>query len=891
MPSVAPAVGAGASGVLLERSAELSTLVGCLEAVERSSRGQVLLVGGEAGIGKTTLLRRFCEERGQSARVLWGACDPLFTPSPLGPLLEVAEASGGELEAVVERGAMPHAVVTALAQELSARVPTVFVLEDVHWADEATLDVVRLLARRVETVPALVLASYRDDELGRAHPLRILLGELATSRTVRRLKPARLSPGAVAQLAEPYGVDAEELYRKTAGNPFFVVEALATKAEGIPDTVRDAVLARAARLSPAGATILEAVAVVPPQAEVWLLEALAGDAADGLDECLTSGMLVAQAAGVAFRHELARLAVEASVPPHRRVELHRRALARLADPPGGAPDLARLVHHAEAAGDVDAVLRFAPAAAARAASLGAYREAAAQYGRALRFGDRLPVGVRAELLERRSHACYLTDQNVAAVEAVQASLECRRQLGQRLEEGDSLRWLSEVLWCPGRSAEAEQAARAAVTLLEALPPGRELAMAYANRAHLCAAAARAEEAVTWAGRALELAERVDDAEIPVHARITIGAVATEGRVGAPAAEGTRKLEQSLELARRAGLAEQVARAHILVVATALGARRYGAATRWLQAGIDYCSHQGLERDRRYLLASRARLELDQGRWGAASQSAAAVLRTPRASISPHIVALVVRGLVRARRGDPAQWAPLEEAWALAEPTGELPRLAPVAAARAEAAWLEGDRHAVAEATENTLRLAVERRWGWLAGELADWRRRAGLGGEPPAGSAEPYALQAAGQWARAAERWRQLGCPYEAALALADAGEEEPLRRAMEALQGLGARPAADVVAQRLRELGVRRLPRRPRRATAANPAGLTARELEVLALLGADLRNADIADRLHIAEKTVDHHVSAILAKLGVRSRREAARVAAERQIRDRDGETAPPR
>jgi DNA-binding CsgD family transcriptional regulator len=171
---------------------------------------------------------------------------------------------------------------------------------------------------------------------------------------------------------------------------------------------------------------------------------------------------------------------------------------------------------------------------------------------------------------------------------------------------------------------------------------------------------------------------------------------------------------------------------------------------------------------------------------------------------------------------------------------------------------------------------VERRWGWLAGELAVWRRRVGLGGEVPAEVGEPYVLQLAGDWAGAAERWRRLGCPYEAALALADAEEEAPLRQALEELQRLGARPAADVVARRLRELGVRRLPRRPRRATAANPAGLTARQLEVLGLLAADLRNAEIAARLHIAEKTVDHHVSAILAKLGVRSRREAARVAA---------------
>jgi hypothetical protein len=153
------------------------------------------------------------------------------------------------------------------------------------------------------------------------------------------------------------------------------------------------------------------------------------------------------------------------------------------------------------------------------------------------------------------------------------------------------------------------------------------------------------------------------------------------------------------------------------------------------------------------------MELDQGRWEEASDSAAAVLRIPCTSITPRIFALVVLALVRARRGDPGRWEPLEEAWAMAEPTGELPRLAPVAAARAEAAWLDGDRHAVAEATEGALPLALERKWGSLAGELAVWRRRAGLDGELPADVAEPYALQLAGEWARAAERWRERGCP------------------------------------------------------------------------------------------------------------------------------------
>ena len=243
------------------------------------------------------------------------------------------------------------------------------------------------------------------------HPLRIVLGELATTQAVRRIRLDGLSHEAVARLAEPLSVDADELYRKTAGNPFFVVEVLAGQADEIPDTVRDAIFARAARLSPPAKRLLEAVAVVPQQAELWLLEALAGDATDALEECLASGMLTSEQAGVAFRHELARLAVEESIALSRRVDLHRKALAALSDPPGGAPDLARLAHHAEAAGDSAAVLRFAPVAAARAATLGAHREAAAQLARAVRFGDR-PTAGRAGRSARAPLEGVLPDRSV-----------------------------------------------------------------------------------------------------------------------------------------------------------------------------------------------------------------------------------------------------------------------------------------------------------------------------------------------------------------------------------------------------------------------------------------------------------------------------------------------
>jgi DNA-binding CsgD family transcriptional regulator len=850
---------------LLERTPFLAEL-DVLMAEAAAGQGHLIFVGGEAGVGKTALVQQFCRNAARTARVAVGACDPLSTPRPLGPLLDMTEVLG-DLEVTAQDGSRDLVFRTVLAN-LNASRATLMIFEDVHWADEATLDLLRFLGRRIGSSSGLLVATYRDDEVGAQHPLRVLLGDLATSNVVRRMALKPLSEAAVKQLAEGSALDAADLYQRTGGNPFFVSEILAAGGEAIPATVRDAVLARVARLSATSRAVLEAASVIGARVESWLLTRVVGAEISAVEGCLNIGVLSVQGDGFAFRHELARQAVLGSVPPHRKTVLHTLVLEALKTSP--TPDLTRLAHHAEASGDGSAVLEYAAKAAQMAEHLKAYREAAAQYARMLRYADSLELVEQARLYEARGRACASSEQVQEAINAYQNAFTIWHTLGNRLKEADLLLLLSGI-HC-GMRLEAESYAQQALRTLEHQAPSIELAWTHGCIASLRTETSDLDEAMAWSRSAIALSEQLGIVEPKMYALGSFYAAQLDmmGNKQEVRLQLEGVLEQSWSINPRlcAGIWGNL-------IETAVQHWQLDVARNYLSDGIAYVTKRGIDDWRYYIESWQVVCLFRQGRWDEAVELAYTLIRQLGISIRSRVQALIVLGRVRALRGDPEVWNVLDEALVLSdrtsEGTKELHRLVPTRIARAEAFWLAGEPGHALEQLRAVDALVLEKRHPWLLGEWSYWRWKLDDLEEPPEGLARPFALQIAGQPLEAAQAWRELGCPYEAARALSESADEAALKEALTEFERLGAHPMMQWVSRRLRDLGVKGIPRGPRPATKINPAGLTNRELEVLSLLAQGQRDKQIARGLQLSEKTVGHHVSAILGKLGKKSRAEA--------------------
>ena len=896
---------------LLERDDALVQADAALARAQQGA-GSTLLVRGEAGIGKTTLLRAWTQRAAADGgtQVYWGSCEALFTPRPLGPVMDIAASIGtlvrdaaGEQHAPTEIFAAIAAWLSTPAVSLHARsgsarpaIPngararaTVLVFEDVHWADHLTLDFVKYLARRIHGWPALLCLSYRNDEVGPMHPLTQVLGELPAGATAAvDLRP--LSTRAIQQLSGWGAREAGELLRVTDGNPFFVTELVAAAEHDptlrdarsfVPVTVATAVLARAQRVSPSARKVLEVASLSPGSIDVALLSALAGPGTpEGVDECVEAGLLRWTEQGFAFRHELARQAIEHSLTPMRRRAMHARVYEQLRLDADNVLD--RMAYHARHAHDSQAVLSIAPQAAEKAARLGAHREASAHYRAALDHaaGAGASDEQRAVLLEQWAYECVLTHVIDDAVLAARfEALELRKRLGQTEKVGLNQRWISRLLRLMARKAESEQWLDAAIATLESVPAGPELAMAYSMRSSHYMLVNDCERAASWGYRAIELAKTLGAAEIEAHALNNVGSALVDD--GQP--RGFDLLGQSLAISLEHAFHEHAARAYVNATECALRSRFLTRVESLLDGGLAFVRKHDMDVYAPCLVNSAAQLRLMRGQLDDAENDARRELR--RHVEGPSVVIQrpleAVLATVQMLRSPQAEPGELTALWPPVLEMGEPDSVVPVALGLAESAWLRGD-HAACIATVKQALEVCPNLSAWDRGELLCWVHRSGGSvdtTDADASLASPCRAEIEGDLDTAASEWQALAMPRHQAHVLmldatsAAAAAEAPagLSAAITIFDRIGAVACAQFgrrLARKLASEGVRGIKTGPRAAARSNRFGLTPKELQIASHLAHGRSNQDIASRVSRSERTIEHHVSTVLGKLGARRR-----------------------
>lgn len=853
---------------LLERESQLQLFDHLFQRIAEGD-GVCALLYGEAGIGKTTLVQQFVAAHSAQANILACGCEALFTPRPLGPLVDLADQLPPSLSSALHAGHTYNGLFPAFLSYLrQSKLPTVFIIEDVHWADDSTLDFIRYIARRLTGVRAMLLLTYRDDEITTAHPLRRVLGELPSSATVRvPLKP--LSRDAVEELAKHSHRAAEGLFDATGGNPFFVTEVLATEHGGVPPSVLDAVIARLSRLSAPARELLDVCCVVPNRIELAIVDNLLTDADSRIDECVTAGVLQVHAPHLQFRHELARLAVEQSLTSDQRLKLHRRVFDTLCLPSSNSfASLSRLVHHAERGAINKEVLALAPRAAREAAAASAHREAAALYRLALKHVHKLDAKERAKLLEEAAHEYRLISAIDEAMSAMQEALTLRQQTGDALHEGMNLRLLATTRWHEVGDREACQPLiEQALRVLESIQPSIELSLAHSAMSNLYTSWSEYSQAIEQGEIALSIAESLGDAAALVDALHVTAAAKTY-------LSDDRQARAQLERALAIAIAHKMDAATGLVYMTlqtsCLIYRDHAYALNVGERGIAYCESRDMDVYLMRLYDRRALSLVELGRWDEADRDLELCLSSPSISVRLRDTVMFLRKRQDSRRGDvsaDSYWLELQQHPQTLRVEYRLPA---IANACAEAAWLRADTKMVQRMCEVGLADALARNDGRLTGPLLVWLKRivAPLPKQWPT-IAPAYAAEVAGDITKAAHEWALLSCPYERALTLIS-GDESQVREAYQVLDGLGAKPAAEIARKRLRAMGARAIERGPQPRTRTDPLGLTLREREVFDLLVQGMSNADIAARLHRSARTIEHHVATLYDKLHIRSRQE---------------------
>jgi len=855
---------------LIERAGFLSQLQSKFDAID--GEGHCILVSGEAGIGKTSLVRAFCRAQKGEYNVYQGTCDALFTPRPLAPLYDIVWQLDGEIwtnsENLADRAGLFSRVLHELTRQ---RRRTLIVFEDIHWADEATLDFIKFLARRIIHTHCLFILTYRDDEVHGYHQLRNVLGQLPPD-SFTRMQLTPLSREAVEKMAKEKGYSGEDVYSISGGNPFYVNEILASYSLGVPDNIKDAILSVYNRMGERTKQVWQILSVLPTGCEVRYLEKLEPAYIAAIEPCMNARILLLQNGLIRFKHELYRRTIEVSLSPLLRVALNKRVLSVLLANQEQNAETERLIHHAKNANEYDVVVQYAPVAARQAAAVGAHTEAAKLYYTAIEYYQGSDKDTLLQLYEPYAYECYLTSRIKEAIIYQGKALRIYKERNEREKMGNGMRFMSRLWWFDGNGKQAESYGLQAIEVLSDQPSSTAKAMAFSNMSQLKMLSQQPAECISWGEKAIALAEELGDAQTLSHALNNVGSIYLQ--MESSREKGIALLQQSLDIALKNSFHEHAARAYTNLGSYGVELKDYVFSRQMLDAGIQYCEERDLEAWTAYMLSCKARLLLETGHWDEASCIAGSLIaRESQASIVK-IGALAVAGRIRMRRGELGVLPLLTEAKERAFDTMELQRIIPVLTALLEYEWLMGKAFVEQEAIDRTIGMIGHMGNVYEINGFAFWLSKARKQTLQLRELFDGYQFHDQATAVKAAALWGKLGCPYEQALALFGSDEDDKVN-ALQIVRKLGAGAVYEKLKREMRAAGIRNIPRGIRKSTQSNPALLTERELGVLQLLKDGLQNKEIAARLFISAKTVDHHISAILFKLDVSSRLKAVQEA----------------